>query len=51
MLKEFPNKMLVMVTQSLFSVVQSFLAVVVAERDFSMWKLRTDIGLLAIFTR
>ncbi|XP_066350277.1 WAT1-related protein At5g64700-like [Miscanthus floridulus] len=48
-LKEFPNKMLVMVTQCLFSVVQSFLAAVVAERDFSMWKLRLDIGLLAIF--
>ncbi|OQU81596.1 hypothetical protein SORBI_3006G082300 [Sorghum bicolor] len=48
-LKEFPNKMLVMVTQCLFSMVQSFLAAVVAERDFSMWKLHLDIGLLAIF--
>ncbi|KAF8697141.1 hypothetical protein HU200_036135 [Digitaria exilis] len=47
-LKEFPNKMLVTVTQCLFSVVQSFVVAVVAERDFSKWKLRPDIGLLAI---
>ena len=48
MLKEFPNKMLVTVTQCLFSTVQSFLVAVVAERDFSMWKLRLDISLLAV---
>ncbi|KAF8715971.1 hypothetical protein HU200_026938 [Digitaria exilis] len=47
-LKEFPNKMLVTVTQCVFSVVQSFVVAVVAERDFSKWKLRPDIGLLAI---
>ena len=48
MLKEFPNKMLVTVTQCLFSTVQSFLVAVVAERDFSMRKLRLDISLLAV---
>ncbi|CAN6242061.1 unnamed protein product [Urochloa humidicola] len=47
-LKEFPNKMLVTVTQCVFSVVQSFVVAVVAERDFSKWKLQRDIGLLAI---
>ncbi|CAL5044652.1 unnamed protein product [Urochloa decumbens] len=47
-LKEFPNKMLVTVTQCVFSAVQSFVVAAVAERDFSMWKLRLDIGLLAI---
>jgi hypothetical protein len=46
--REFPNKMLVTVTQCLFSTVQSFLVAVVAERDFSMWKLRLDISLLAV---
>lgn len=48
MLKEFPNKILVTVTQSVFSVLQSFVVAVIAERDFSKWKLRADIGLLAI---
>jgi hypothetical protein len=47
-LKEFPNRMLVMATQCLFSVVQSFFAAVVAERDLSMWKLRLDVALLAV---
>ncbi|CAL5017442.1 unnamed protein product [Urochloa decumbens] len=47
-LKEFPNKMLVTVAQCVFSVVQSFVVAVVAERDFSKWKLQPDIGLLAI---
>ncbi|TVU25953.1 hypothetical protein EJB05_28476, partial [Eragrostis curvula] len=47
-LKEYPNKMIVTVTQSVFSVVQCFLVAVVAERDFSLWKLRIDISLLAI---
>nr|CAB3486802.1 unnamed protein product [Digitaria exilis] len=47
-LKEFPNKLLVTVTQSVFSVGQSFVVAVIAERDFSKWKLRPDIGLLAI---
>ncbi|TVU13894.1 hypothetical protein EJB05_37327, partial [Eragrostis curvula] len=48
LLREFPNKMLVTVTQCLFSAVQCFVVAAVAERDFSMWKLHLDIGLLAI---
>nr|ABA91339.1 Integral membrane protein DUF6 containing protein [Oryza sativa Japonica Group] len=46
--KEYPDKMVVTVTQCLFSTVQSFVVAVVAERDFSRWKLRFDISLLAI---
>lgn len=48
LLKEYPNKMLVTVTQCVFSTVQSFVVAVVAERDFSKWKLRFNISLLAI---
>ncbi|OQU77206.1 hypothetical protein SORBI_3009G006400 [Sorghum bicolor] len=48
LLKEYPNKMLVTVTQCVFSTMQSFVVAVVAERDFSKWKLRFDISLLAI---
>jgi hypothetical protein len=40
--------MVVTVTQCLFSTVQSFIVAVVAERDFSKWKLHFDISLLAI---
>uniref|UniRef100_A0A0A9B0P7 WAT1-related protein n=1 Tax=Arundo donax TaxID=35708 RepID=A0A0A9B0P7_ARUDO len=40
--------MLVTVTQCVFSAVQSFVVAVVAERDFSRWKLRLDISLFAI---
>ncbi|KAJ1275953.1 hypothetical protein BS78_05G176100 [Paspalum vaginatum] len=47
-LKEYPDKLIVTVAQCLFSTVQSFVVAVVAERDFSKWKLRFDIGLLAI---
>uniref|UniRef100_A0A0E0IXZ0 WAT1-related protein n=1 Tax=Oryza nivara TaxID=4536 RepID=A0A0E0IXZ0_ORYNI len=46
--KEYPDKMVVTVTQCLFSTVQSFVVAVVAERDFSRWKLRFDISLLVI---
>lgn len=47
-LKEYPNKMLMTLSQSVFSTVQSFIVAVVAERDFSKWKLHLDISLLAI---
>ncbi|RLM58566.1 hypothetical protein C2845_PM18G03520 [Panicum miliaceum] len=48
-LKEYPNKILRTLSQCIFSTVQSFIvAAVVAERDFSKWKLRLDISLLAI---
>ncbi|TVU25251.1 hypothetical protein EJB05_27741, partial [Eragrostis curvula] len=45
LLQEYPNKMLVTLSQCVFSTVQSF---VVAERDFSKWKLRLDVSLIAI---
>ncbi|CAD6213713.1 unnamed protein product [Miscanthus lutarioriparius] len=48
LLKDCTDKMVVTVTQCLFSTVQSFVVAVVAERDFSKWKLRLDISLLAI---
>ncbi|CAN6162426.1 unnamed protein product [Urochloa humidicola] len=47
-LKEFSNRMLVAVSLCVFSALQSLVVAVVAERDFSRWKLRLDIGLLAI---
>ncbi|GJM94300.1 hypothetical protein PR202_ga10936 [Eleusine coracana subsp. coracana] len=48
LLKEYPNKMLVTVMQCVFSALQSFVVAVVAERDFSRWKLRLDVSFLAI---
>ncbi|XP_066348915.1 WAT1-related protein At5g64700-like isoform X2 [Miscanthus floridulus] len=48
LLKDCTDKMVLTVTQCLFSTVQSFVVAVVAERDFSKWKLRFDISLLAI---
>ncbi|CAL5065110.1 unnamed protein product [Urochloa decumbens] len=47
-LKEFSNRMLVAVSLCVFSALQSLVVAAVAERDFSRWKLRLDIGLLAI---
>ncbi|CAL4910749.1 unnamed protein product [Urochloa decumbens] len=48
-LKECPDKILVTAVQCFFSTVQSFVVAMVAERDFSRWKLSFDISLLAIF--
>ncbi|RLM86205.1 WAT1-related protein [Panicum miliaceum] len=48
LLKEYPNKMLVTVTQSVFSTVQLFVVAAVAERDISRWKLGLDFRLLAV---
>ncbi|KAF8722966.1 hypothetical protein HU200_022109 [Digitaria exilis] len=48
LLKEYPNKMLVTTVQCVFSVAQSFVAAVVAERDFAKWKLQRDVSLLAV---
>lgn len=48
LLKECPNKMLVTVTQSVMSTAQLFVVAVVAERDFSKWKLGVDVSLLAV---
>lgn len=48
LLKEYPNKMLVTVTQCVFSTLQSFVVAAVAERDMSKWKLGLDMSLLAV---
>ncbi|GJN25665.1 hypothetical protein PR202_gb13523 [Eleusine coracana subsp. coracana] len=48
LLQEYPNKMLVTLSQCVFSTVQSFIVAIVAERDFSKWKLRLDVSLIAI---
>ena len=45
---EYSNKMLVTVTQSVFSTLQLFVVAAVAERDISRWKLGLDISLLAV---
>ena len=49
-LKECPesDKMVVTVAQCLFSTAQCLVVAVVAERDFSKWKLRLDVGSLAV---
>ncbi|TVU11200.1 hypothetical protein EJB05_44771 [Eragrostis curvula] len=48
LLKECPNKMLVATALTVFSAAQSFVVAAVAERDFSRWRLRPDVSLLAI---
>ncbi|TVU25954.1 hypothetical protein EJB05_28477 [Eragrostis curvula] len=45
---EYPNKMLVTVIECVFSVLQLFIIAVIAERDFSKWKLELNVTLLAI---
>nr|CAB3456733.1 unnamed protein product [Digitaria exilis] len=47
-LEEFPNRMLVAVFLCVFSALQLLVVAAVAERDFSRWKLKLDIRLLAI---
>jgi len=48
LVKEYPNKMLVTVTQGVFSTLQCFVVAAVAERDMSKWKLGLDMSLLAV---
>lgn len=48
MLKEFPNRMLVATSLCVFSAVQSLVVAVAAVRDFSRWRLRPDVSLLAV---
>ncbi|TVU39483.1 hypothetical protein EJB05_12905, partial [Eragrostis curvula] len=48
LLKEYPNKMLVTASQSVFSTVQTFLMAAVAERNMSRWRLKLDITLVAV---
>lgn len=48
LLREYPNKLLVTATQCVFSTAQCFVVAVVAEGDFSRWRLRFDVTLLAV---
>ncbi|XP_047056684.1 WAT1-related protein At5g64700-like [Lolium rigidum] len=50
LLREYPNKLLVTAVQCVFSALQSLVVAVAvaAERDLSSWKLRLDVGLLAV---
>lgn len=48
LLKECPSKLLFTAIESVFSAVQSFFVAAAFERDSSRWKLRLDLGLLAI---
>lgn len=48
LLKEYPHKLLVTATQCVFSAGQCFVVAAVAERDFSRWRLRLDVTLLAV---
>ncbi|KAL6864809.1 hypothetical protein ACP4OV_015960 [Aristida adscensionis] len=48
LLKEYPNKLLATLMQCLLSTVQSFLLAAAVERDLAAWKLRLDVGLLAV---
>ncbi|RLN27921.1 WAT1-related protein [Panicum miliaceum] len=48
LLKEYPNKLLSTLLQCLLSTAQSFLLAVAVERDPAAWKLRLDVGLLAV---
>ncbi|KAF8667109.1 hypothetical protein HU200_053293 [Digitaria exilis] len=48
LLKEYPNKLLSTLVQCLMSTAQSFLLAVAVVRDPTAWKLRLDVGLLAV---
>lgn len=48
LLKEYPNRMLVTVTQCVFGTVQTLVAAAVAERNIARWKIRLDITLVTI---
>jgi hypothetical protein len=48
LLKEYPNKLLSTLVQCLLSTAQSFLLAVAVERDPAAWKLKLDVGLLAV---
>ncbi|CAA7400281.1 unnamed protein product [Spirodela intermedia] len=47
-LQEYPSKILFTAIQCLFSSLQSFLVAVFFQRDLNRWKLRFDVGLLAV---
>ncbi|KAJ3705246.1 hypothetical protein LUZ61_008951 [Rhynchospora tenuis] len=48
MLEEYPSKILTATLQCIFTTIQSFFIALVLERDHSKWKLKFDMGLLAV---
>ncbi|KAJ4801456.1 WAT1-related protein [Rhynchospora pubera] len=48
MLEEYPSKILTATLQCIFTMIQSFFIALALERDYSKWKLKFDIGLLAV---
>lgn len=47
-LKECPSKLLLTTLQCVFSTVQTFIAAIAFERDFTKWKMGFDVRLLAV---
>ncbi|KAJ3689975.1 hypothetical protein LUZ61_019139 [Rhynchospora tenuis] len=47
-LKECPSKLLLTTLQCVFSTIQTFVAAIALERDFSKWKMGFDVRLLAV---
>ncbi|KAL6607940.1 hypothetical protein ACP70R_041003 [Stipagrostis hirtigluma subsp. patula] len=48
MLEAYPSKLLNTTLQVIFATIQCFFVALAVERDFSWWKLRLDIGLIAV---
>ncbi|KAG8051697.1 hypothetical protein GUJ93_ZPchr0001g32402 [Zizania palustris] len=48
MLEAYPSKLLNTTLQMIFATIQCFFIALAAERDFSRWKLRLDVGLVAV---
>lgn len=48
MLDAYPSKLLNTTLQIVFATTQSFFIAVAVERDFSRWKLKLDISLIAV---
>jgi hypothetical protein len=48
MLDAYPSKLLNTTLQMVFAATQSFFIALAVERDFSRWKLKLDISLIAV---
>ncbi|KAJ0969605.1 hypothetical protein J5N97_022482 [Dioscorea zingiberensis] len=48
LLKQYPSKLIFTALQCFFSTIQSFCIALVMERDFSKWKLSSEISLVSI---
>lgn len=48
MLDAYPSKLLNTTLQMVFATTQSFFIALAVERDFSRWKLKLDISLIAV---